>query len=211
MKATTLTRLPRLPSIALAITASALLAATVAEARITKIDITSAESPTFGGTTFGTVGAYEKLRGRAYGEVDPADPRNALITDIELAPRNAGGKVEYSMDIYILKPINLSQGHNKLFLEVNNRGNKLFYGLNGSSAVTANNPTTAADAGAAFLMKQGYTIAWNGWGISTTPGGDRLLITVPVATNSGATITGPSYEYIVFDNSTTLTSTLAYA
>jgi hypothetical protein len=211
MKATTLTRLPRLPSIALAITASALLTATVAEARITKIDITSAESPTFGGTTFGTVGAYEKLRGRAYGEVDPADPRNALITDIELAPRNAGGKVEYSMDIYILKPINLSQGNNKLFLEVNNRGNKLFYGLNGSSAVTANNPTTAADAGDAFLMKQGYTIAWNGWDISAPAGGDRLLITVPVATNGGATITGPSYEYIVFDNSTTLTSTLAYA
>src|SRR6266567_8592142 len=104
MKATTLTRLPGRLGIALAITASAVLAATVAEARITRIDITSAESPTFGGTTFGTVGAYEKLRGKAYGEVDPADPRNALITDIELAPRNAGGKVEYSMDIYILKP-----------------------------------------------------------------------------------------------------------
>ncbi len=143
MKATTLTRLPGRLGIALAITASAVLAATVAEARITRIDITSAESPTFGGTSFGTVGPYEKLRGTAYGEVDPADPRNALITDIELAPRTAG-KVQYSMDIYILKPMNLSQGNNKLFLEVNNRGNKLFYGLNGSSGATANNPTTAA-------------------------------------------------------------------
>ena len=88
MKVTTLTRLRRLPSIAFAVTASAVLAVTVAEARITRIDITTAESPTFGGTTFGTVGAYEKLRGKAYGEVDPADPRNALITDIELAPRS---------------------------------------------------------------------------------------------------------------------------
>ena len=43
---------------------------------ITKIEITSVESPTFEGTTFGAVGAYEKLRGKAYGEVDPADPRN---------------------------------------------------------------------------------------------------------------------------------------
>lgn len=189
--------------------AVALLAMPAAEGRITKIDITSAESPTFGGTAFGTVGAYEKLRGKAYGEVDPADPRNALITDIELAPRNAGGKVEYSMDIYILKPIDLSRGNNKLFMEVNNRGGKLFGPFNGSGG--GNNPTTAADAGDAFLMKQGYSMAWSGWDISAADGGDRLTITVPVATNGGVTITGPSYEYIVFDNSTTLTSALAYA
>ena len=141
MNATILSRLPRLLSIALAITAGTVFTATVAEARITKIEITSTESPTFGGTTFGTVGAYEKLRGRAYGEVDPADPLNALITDIELAPTNAG-KVQYSMDIYILKPINLNQGNNRLFMEVNNRGNKLFAGFNGSGG--GNNPTTAA-------------------------------------------------------------------
>ncbi|HEV8256502.1 MAG TPA: alpha/beta hydrolase domain-containing protein [Casimicrobiaceae bacterium] len=208
MKATIISRLPRLLSIALAITAGTVFTAMVAEARITKIEITSTESPTFGGTTFGTVGAYEKLRGRAYGAVDPADPLNALITDIELAPTNAG-KVEYSMDIYILKPVNLSQGNNKLFMEVNNRGNKLFGGFNGSGG--GNNPTSATDAGQAFLMKQGYSIAWNGWDISASSGGDRLTITVPVATNGGVTITGPSYEYIVFDNSTTLTSTLAYA
>ena len=108
-------------SIALALAAGTVLTAPVAEARITRIEITSTESPTFESTTFGTVGAYEKLRGKAYGEVDPADPRNALITDIELAPRNAGGMVEYSMDIYILKPIDLDKGNHKLFMEVNNR------------------------------------------------------------------------------------------
>jgi hypothetical protein len=179
------------------------------EARITRIEITSIESLTFEGRTFGSVGAYEKLRGKAYGEVDPGDPRNALITDIQLAPRNGGGMVEYSMDIYILKPIDLSKGNHKLFMEVNNRGNKLFADFNRSSG--GNNPTTAADAGDAFLMNQGYSIAWNGWDISAASGGDRLTITVPVATNpGGSTITGPSYEYIVFDNSTTMTSTLAY-
>jgi len=198
---------PYLLGIALA--AGAILTAPVAEARITKIEITSTESPTFGGTTFGSVGAYEKLRGKAFGELDPADPRNAVIVDIELAPRNAGGKVEYSMDIYILKPIDLSKGNHKVFMEVNNRGNKLFADFNSSSG--GNNPTTAAHAGDAFLMHQGYSLAWNGWDISAAPGGDRLTITVPVATNpGGATITGPSYEYIVFDNSTTMTSALAY-
>lgn len=185
-----------------------LLPAGPAQGRITRIEITSTESPTFEGRTFGAVGAYEKLRGIAHGEVDPADPRNALIIDIELAPRNANGMVEYSMDVYILKPIDLSQGNHKLFFEVNNRGNKLFGDFNRSSG--GNNPTTAADAGDAFLMHRGYSIAWSGWDFGAAPGGDRLTITLPVATQGGKTIAGPSYEYIVFDNGTTMTSTLAY-
>jgi hypothetical protein len=197
------------------LTAGIALAAPVAEARITRIEITSVESPTFKdpvtgvARTFGDVGAYEKLRGKAYGEVDPRDPQNAVITDIELAPRNTRGNVEYSMDIYVLKPVNLRQGNRKLFMEVNNRGGKLFGSFNRSGG--GNNPTSAADAGDAFLMHQGYSLAWNGWDISAAPGADRLTITVPTAKNpDGTTITGPSYEYIVFDNATTETSALAY-
>src|SRR5436190_8554518 len=192
----------------LALAAGVVLVAPSVEARITKIEITSVESPTFEGRTFGSVGAYEKLRGKAYGEVDPRDRRNRVITDVELAPRNARGNVEYSMDIYILKPVNLRDGNGKLFVEVNNRGNKLLGAFNGSGG--GNNPTTAADAGDAFLMNQGYSLAWNGWDISAPAGNNNLTITVPVATHrDGSTITGPSYEYIVFDNATTATSTLA--
>ncbi len=110
------------------------------QARIIRIEITSRESPTFGGKSFGRVGAYEKLRGKAYGELDPNSPQNALITDIQLAPRNAKGMVEYAMDMYILKPIDLTKGSHKLFLEVNNRGGKLVGGLNKSSG--GNDPTT---------------------------------------------------------------------
>ena len=43
----------------------------VAEARITRIQITTLESPTFGGVSFGNAGPYEKLSGKAYGELDP--------------------------------------------------------------------------------------------------------------------------------------------
>ena len=57
----------------------ALAAPSLAEARITRIEINRIESPTFDGTSFGTVGQYEKLVGRAYGEVDPSDPKNAII------------------------------------------------------------------------------------------------------------------------------------
>ena len=175
---------------------------------ITRIDITSSTTA-FEGRTFGSVGAYEKLRGKAYGELDPADPRNAVITDLALAPRNARGRVEYSMDIYLLKPVDPGKGNHKLFVEVNNRGGKLFGGFNQSSG--GNDPTTAADAGQAFLMSQGYTLAWNGWDPSASAANNNLTITLPVAKNAdGSSITGPSYEYIVFDNATTQTATLAH-
>src|ERR1043166_8041497 len=85
-----------------AFAAAMLLAAAVAEARITSITVDCTrsqspsmcpgQSPTFGAMSFGTVGQYEKIRGTAKGELDPLHPRNSIITDLELAPRNAAGK-----------------------------------------------------------------------------------------------------------------------
>lgn len=179
------------------------------QARIIRIEITSVQSPTFEGKAFCRVGTYEKLRGKAYGELDPSSPLNALITDIALAPRNAKGMVAYVMDIYILKPIDLNKGNHKLFLEINNRGGKLVGGFNKSSG--GNDPTTAAQAGEGFLMNRGYTLAWNGWDCSAAPVNNNLTIRVPIARNAdGSSITGPSYEYISFDNATALTYSLAY-
>jgi len=197
---------PRLFS-KLLLAVAVLSGAGLAEARITRIEINSVESPTFEGRTFGHVGAYEKLRGKAYGEVDPDDPLNAVITDINLAPRNDDGNVEYEMDIYILKPVNLAKGNHKLFMDVNNRGNKRIGALNNSP--NTNDPTTADDAGEAFFMKRGYTLVWSGWDPLAPAGNNRLTMTVPVAIDGG-TITGPSYEYITFNNNTTETYTLVY-
>src|SRR5690348_8615755 len=78
-------------------------AAAPVDARITSLTIATQTSPAFGGQSFGNVGQYEQLDGTAAGEIDPKDPRNAVIQDIDLAPRNARGMVEYSMDISILK------------------------------------------------------------------------------------------------------------
>jgi len=187
----------------------ATMCASVAEGRIIRTEITTEESPTFEGRSFGTVGPYEKLRGRVYGEIDPDDPRNAVITDIELAPRNANGKVEYSMDVYILKPVDLRRGNHRLFMDVNNRGSKRFSSLNNSPST--DDPTTSADAGEGFLMRRGYSLVWSGWDPSAAPGDDRLTITVPVAEYpDGSAITGPSYEYISVNNGTTATYTLSY-
>jgi hypothetical protein len=182
----------------------------VTQARIIRIEIVSRESPCFEGRIFGAAGAYEKLRGRAYGEIDPTLPQNAVITDIRLAPRNTRGMVEYSMEIYLLRPLNPVSGNHKLFVEIPNRGGKLFGGLNNSSG--GNDPSLAAQAGEAFLFNQGYTLAWCGWDISAGAGNNNLTITVPVAKNTdGSPVTGPSYEYISFDNEKTFSYKLAYA
>lgn len=172
------------------------------------LDPERSQSPTFGGLSFGAVGQYEKLRGTAYGELDPTDPRNAVITDLHLAPMNDRGMVEYTMDIFLLKPINLQAGNHRLLVDFNNRGQMRASRLN--DAPMTNDPTTAEDAGSGFLMHLGYTIVGHGWDWGAS-GFEAMKITVPVASDDGATITGPSYEYIVFDNSTTLTSELAYA
>ena len=182
-----------------------------AEARITRIEITRVESPTFEGASFGTVGQYEKLVGRAYGEVDPADSRNTIITDLGLAPTNAAGKVEYSTDIFILRPVDRSIGNHRLLYELNNRGNMFALALLNDSLAT-NDPTTSAHAGNGFLLRQGYTIVSSGWDATVASGNSRLTMTVPIARNpDGSPIVGPALEEFVIDNSTTTTGPLTYA
>ncbi len=171
------------------------------------------QNPTFGGTTFGSVGEYQKIIGTANGTLDPTDSHNTMITDIALAPKDAQGLVDYSMDFYILTPVDQTKGNKKVFVEEVNRGSKLFGLFNGSGG--GNNPTTAADAGTAFLMSQGYTIVWVGWEPTRSrarrPTNYSMALTAPIAKNAdGSSITGLDYEYIEFDNATTTSYTTAY-
>src|SRR3979409_2301193 len=110
----------------LALAAGMVIAAPAAEARITRVEIdaTRFQSPTFGGYAWPGVGQYEKIVGRAFGEVNPTDPKNAVIVDIQLAPRNARGNVADAFDFYTLKPIDVSKGAHKVMYEPPNRGRK---------------------------------------------------------------------------------------
>jgi hypothetical protein len=140
-----------------------LLPPALAEARLTKVEITTTESPTFGGYSWPGVGQYEKIVGKAFGEVDPTDPKNAVIVDIELAPRNAHGNVEYAFDFYMLKPIDVSKGAHKVMYEPPNRGSKTWASLgrvpgdNDPGSIT--DPTVLANS---FLMRRGYTMVAGG-------------------------------------------------
>lgn len=165
-----------------------LCAGSAAEARIVKIEIANKVSPAYDGKSFGAVGQYELLEGTAYGELDPKDPLNAIIQDIELAPRNARGMVEYSTDIGIVKPIDMAKGNRTLFYEDVNRGNK--------NTPSFNVGGDATKIGDGWLQSQGYTLAWAGWEGDITTG---IKIKLPIAKNpDGTEITGRvRSEYIL--------------
>ena len=117
-----------------------LLAAADAQARITEIRIDSVE-PFANGHAFGDAGAYVRIKGVAKGELDPKSPQNAVIVDLDKAPRNARGMVEYETDIYIMRPADPAKGSGILLYEVVNRGRKSC----GRSCRIA--PTTPAGSG----------------------------------------------------------------
>ncbi len=169
-----------------------LLVAASAEARITRVEITET-APAFGGQAFGAAGAYERLRGRAFGEVDPTHSGNAIIQDIALAPRNARGMVEYETEIDILRPADAARGNGVLLFDIVNRGNRVMLRLyNGATRIDN------TDAGDGFLMRQGYTLVFFGWQPDLLPGNDRVRMTVPVARHhDGSPVTGTVRSEIV--------------
>jgi len=161
-----------------------------ADARITRIEITRTE-PAFAGASFGSVGPYERVTGKAFGEVDPKLPGNAIIQDIQLAPKNSRGMVEYVTDIDGLRPVDRSKSNGILFFNILNRGNKgglALFDANVRGGAGVNNLT---DAGDGFLLQKGYTLVWFGWQADVLPGNGRMTMTVPVAHNpDGSAITG---------------------
>ena len=200
---------------AFGVAASVGLSAQLAEARITKVEILE-QAAAFGGYSWPGVGPYEKIVGIAHGEVNPHDRRNRVIVDLENAPREPNGNVKYSFNFYILKPVdmqepvrNRKEGARKMMYEPPNRGGKTWNALGrvSSGPGGANDPASIVDPAVlanAFLMPRGYTIAWSGWENDLAPL-DSLTATAqfPVARNrDGTLITGPSYEYLVFGNST---------
>jgi Alpha/beta hydrolase domain len=153
--------------------------------------------PAFAGRSFGEVGPYERITARATIALAPADDRNAVITDLALAPRNAEGRVEAVADVVILRPADPTHGNGTLLLDVPNRGRKLALQLfDDSSQPGAHRAETAEDAGIGFLYRQGYTMLWVGWqgDIASKPG--QMALSAPVLKG----VTGPAREEYVFDN-----------
>jgi Alpha/beta hydrolase domain len=171
---------------------------TPAAARVERVEILSREAFA-AGAEFGSAGAYEKLRGRAFFALDPAAAANAPIADLARAPRNARGLVEFSGEFLVLRPTDFARRNGTLLYEVNNRGNiGILRQLDEASF--SNDPATVADAGNGFLFRQGFTLVWSAWAadVAAAPGDGRLVLHAPIATEAGAPITGTvAYELIV--------------
>lgn len=157
-----------------------------AQARITEINVQQVE-PFAGKAVFGQVGAYERVWGVALGELDPADPRNKGIVNIDKAPRNSSGKVPYEVEWFMLRPADATKGNHKLLFEVTNRGRKFLMNwlmdapMQAASAV--NNPTTELDAGNALFFRQGWTMVWSGWDPDAPKSNNGMAMKSPVVPN----------------------------
>jgi hypothetical protein len=156
------------------VAATALVAAP-AQARVTRFVVDQKVSPAFNGANFGAAGQYETLTGRAFGEIDPNDPRNAVIQDIKLAPRNARGMVEYTATFQLVKPIDMSKASHLMWHDVPNR----------SGRVTI----VPIERGFGDI---GLSSGWQGDNSGrTVPGPNNDTVIAPVAKNpDGSPITG---------------------
>ena len=164
------------------------LAASPALAEVTRVEIQRRED-VLGGKSFGNVGPYEKIVGRVYFAVDPDNPHNKIIVDLDKAPRNAQGNVEFSSDLYIIKPKDPAHGNGVVFFDIVNRGNKQLlrtFSRGGGSA----DPTAEADFGDAYLLQQGYTLVAVGWQFDVAKGRGLVGADLPIATDNGKAITG---------------------
>ncbi len=166
-----LDRSRRLALVALA----ALVAALPAHAEVTRVEGGSRTDLAFAG--------YEKIVGRVFFTVDPKDPHNAVVVDVDKAPKNAAGHVEFSADFYIVRP--KAAGNGVAIVDIVNRGNKTVI-QNFNRVGSTRDP----DIGDAFLLKRGFTVVAVGWEFDLAATGDLVRISVPAATDPSGPITG---------------------
>jgi hypothetical protein len=163
------------------------LAASLARAEVVKVDVTSRDDVANG---------YERIVGRIHFAVDPRDPHNGVVADLDKAPRNAQGLVEFSADLYILKP-KAGRGADAALVDIVNRGRRLVPSFM-QGARGGPDPETGED----FLMKRGVTVVAVGWEFDVARPG-LMSITVPVAMNGSAALSEMVRATVVPDESGT--------
>ena len=173
---------------ALRATALMILVTAPLSADVVRIEVQS-RSDLAGGQAFAAAGAYEKLAGKIFFAVDPALPANRIVTDLDKAPRNASGKVEFSSDFFLIKPKQIERGNGAVLYEVSNRGGKGMLGFFNHAAGSLD-PSSAAEMGDGFLMNQGFTLLWVGWQFDPPQRPGLVRVYPPTASENGRPIRG---------------------
>ena len=153
---------------------------------ITEIKIDTIE-PFADGKVFGAAGSYMRIKGIAKGEIDPASPENHVIADLDKAPRNALGMVEYETDFFILRPAEPDPASGVLVYDVTNRGRKMIFNLldDASGNADTNDPKKAQDVGLGFTLGRGYTLVWSGWDSGAPRANNGMTARLPRALENG--------------------------
>ena len=146
------------------------------------------KKPFAGGRSFGDVGPYERLHGRAYYAIDPNEPGLPRICDLDLAPRNADGLVEFAGTLDIIKPVDLNRGRKRVLYEFSNRGGRA--AITGLCFGKGQDMAAPEYAGDGFLMREGYSIVWSGWQGDIRETGANVALTVPQALENGRPLRG---------------------
>jgi len=147
-----------------AILSVALLCVVAGWARAAVVRVDAKEEP---------AGPYTKITGKVHFAVDAKLSANRIITDIDYGPRNEKGLVEFSADLYMLKP---AKPNGTIFFEVSNRGRKgMLSTFNLRDAGASSDPRTAAEFGDNFLLEQGFTLLWLGWQWDVPPDPPGLM------------------------------------
>ena len=157
---------------------------------VARVEITST-APVLIGKAFGRTGPYEILSGNIWFTADPKLSANRRIADIDYAPRNRAGLVEWSADFYALVPVDLGKGNGTLLYEVPNRGPKtllnFFNRVSGSISLHPREPQHYGDG---FLMEHGFSLFWMGWQWDVPAEDDLLRFRAPFAQRRGTFVTG---------------------
>ena len=141
------------------------------------------------GHEFGAAGAYVRIKGVARGTLDPKAPANRGIVDLDHAPLNARGLVEYATDFDILRPKDALRGSGILVYDVPNRGSKRIFTLLDDvvpgDPARNNDPKTSEDAGLGFCLGRGYSLVWSGWDPGAPRANGNLGADFPAALGDG--------------------------
>jgi hypothetical protein len=181
----------------LAVAAALLLAMPpFARAEVSRVEITSRHE-----VVANHIAPYEYITGRIYFFVDPSHQRNSIIRDLDRAPKNAQGQVEFSADLAILRP--RDRGNDVVLVDIVNRGGKTVVG-NFNRAARSMNFTTPEELGDGLLMREGFTVAWVGWEFDVPVSETLMRIEVPRALETTGMVRAvftPSYpgDYTVGD------------
>ena len=155
---------------------------------VTAVNIKSL-TPYADGKSFGDHGEYVRTEGSLAFSVDPANPANAAIVDLQHAPVDGSGRVQFESDFTLISPSDSAAGNGRLIVEIVNRGRRrtvAFFNRGSTPPITS----SEIPEGDGFLLKHGYSVLSIGWQWDVYRSDALLGLEAPEVIINGQPVTG---------------------